>query len=172
MLSFMSFPRLVRQRMVPQEDEGERGDEGGESGCVESEKSSTVDYVFETLEDGGGVKDGSSLLQPHDGKVFRMVVRLSGMDSLLELDGSRSSGDANDLHNAATCPIAMEDFDKAIVDFLPADSAFVQGQPELCICTLPCRHSFHALSILCHMALSGMRCPVCRCVSAREKLKP
>ena len=60
------------------------------------------------------------------------------------------------------CPIAMDDFDKARVDFLPEDASFIEGQPEFCVGFLPCGHSFNALSILCHMTLSGMRCPVCR----------
>jgi len=116
-------------------------------------------------------------------KVFSMPVLISGMNSLHRLRGKAAPGDMDeesisstctpdeaepgDIDEesiSSTCPIAMDDFDKAVVDFLPEDASFVQGRPDLCICTLPCRHSFHALSVLCHMALSGMRCPVCRCV--------
>jgi hypothetical protein len=63
-----------------------------------------------------------------------------------------------------TCPISMEVFDKARVEFLPEDTCLFEGRPELCVGMLPCGHMFHSISIIFHMALSGMRCPVCRCV--------
>lgn len=61
-----------------------------------------------------------------------------------------------------TCPIAMEDFDKATVDSLKEDACFVEGRPEFCVGKLPCGHRFHAVSILYHMVINGMSCPVCR----------
>ena len=68
--------------------------------------------------------------------------------------------DALGQHEDRTCPIAMDDFDKARVDFLPEDACFIEGRPEFCVATLPCGHRFHSLSILCHVVLSCMRCPV------------
>lgn len=62
------------------------------------------------------------------------------------------------------CPIAMEEFDKASVDYFPEDVCFVEGKPEYCVGRLPCGHRFHALSILYHLVVNGMTCPVCRCV--------
>lgn len=86
-----------------------------------------------------------------------MVLKLHGMAYLKQKH--------DDQEGCCSCPIAMEAFDKARVDFLPEDACFIKDRPELCIAELPCGHIFHALSILCHMAISGMRCPICRCVS-------
>ena len=60
------------------------------------------------------------------------------------------------------CPIAMEDFDEAYVENLHQGACFVQGKPQFCVATLQCGHRFHALSILYHMVVNGMSCPVCR----------
>jgi hypothetical protein len=130
-------------------------EEGHECIASNNRKTAAMDYLFTTRD---------ILLPPPQPltespgdtpQVSSMLVCLSGMDSL----------DEEDRH--MPCPIAMEEFDKACVDFLPDDASFIEGMPELCICTLPCKHRFHALSILCHMAISGMRCPVCRWVAAR-----
>lgn len=62
------------------------------------------------------------------------------------------------------CPIAMEDFDKACVEHMPADLCFLEGKPQYCVGRLPCGHRFHAVSIIYHACVNGMQCPVCRCV--------
>jgi hypothetical protein len=67
-----------------------------------------------------------------------------------------------------SCPISMEEFDKAFVPSIcngPEECPFVEGRPDICIGVLPCWHKFHAVSLIYHMATNGMRCPVCRCVS-------
>ncbi len=61
-----------------------------------------------------------------------------------------------------SCPIAMDEFNKASVENLHEGACFVEGKPEFCVATLPCGHRFHALSILYHMVINGMKCPVCR----------
>jgi hypothetical protein len=70
-----------------------------------------------------------------------------------------------------SCPISMEEFDKAFVPSIcnwPEECSFVEGRPDICIGVLPCGHKFHAVSLIYHMATNGMRCPVCRCVSPPE----
>jgi hypothetical protein len=109
----------------------------------------------------GGQQQQEQELVPHKVPLFSMTVRLLGMDSLHGLQGSGLS----------QCPIALQAFDKATVDFLPEDSSFIEGRPDLCIASLPCGHHFHALSLLCNMALASMRCPICRCVCVCATVK-
>ena len=81
-----------------------------------------------------------------------IMLKLSNMQSLKE-------------ENKDTiCPILLEPFDEGRVEFLPEDACVVKARPDLCVGTLPCGHQFHALSIIAHMALSSMRCPICRYV--------
>lgn len=71
-----------------------------------------------------------------------------------------------------TCPICVEDFDKAQLEFLPPNTSFVEDRPELCVATLEeCGHSFFPLAILFHMLVSGMQCPMCRAGSKDNMLK-
>lgn len=80
-----------------------------------------------------------------------MTLRVSGME-ILGPDASERM-----------CPIEMEDFDKACLDFVPAGTCFVDGCPELCVGTLQeCGHRFSPMAIVYHMCMSGMQCPVCR----------
>lgn len=109
------------------------------------------DTVMHTFRAAGTFRQGvSDAMDAKEDNVV-MCVELSSMKTLGE-------------HENMTCSIAMDDFDKAKVDFLPEDACFVEHRPELCVATLPCGHRFHALSLLCNMVISGMRCPVCRCV--------
>lgn len=59
------------------------------------------------------------------------------------------------------CPISFEGFETVGVDFLEGE-VLCPDQPDLCIATLPCKHSFNAVGIIYHFAMSNMRCPVCR----------
>ena len=78
-----------------------------------------------------------------------LIMELSTMASL-----------PDDVHRV--CPITLEEFDRASVDFLPEDACFLKGRKDLCVGKLPCGHRFHALSILSHMVLTSMKCPICR----------
>lgn len=61
------------------------------------------------------------------------------------------------------CPIQMEEFEKACLDFMPPDkTCFLEGRPDLCVGTLQCGHRFCPSAIVYHMCISGMQCPVCR----------
>jgi hypothetical protein len=111
----------------------------------EEQQQAMPSFVEQTL---------ASSASANDQEVFTMTLRLVGMAALPQHSGASEGEDE--------CPIAMQPFDKARVDFLPEDAAFVKGRPDLCIAVLPCKHKFHSLSILSHMALSCMRCPVCR----------
>lgn len=79
----------------------------------------------------------------------RMLMRVSDM-GVLGADEERM------------CPIQMEDFDRACLDFLEPGTCFVEERPELCVGTLPCGHRFCPAAIVYHMCISGMQCPVCR----------
>lgn len=67
-----------------------------------------------------------------------------------------------DDEESRSCPIQMEEFDKAGLDFLPPGTCFVDGRPDLCVGSLPCGHRFSPMAIVYHMCISGMQCPVCR----------
>ena len=79
----------------------------------------------------------------------RMLMRVSDMSVLRD----------DEEH---TCPIQMEDFDEAHLEFLDKGICFVEGSPQLCVATLPCGHRFCPAAIVYHMCISGMQCPVCR----------
>ena len=87
------------------------------------------------------------------GSTKKMVMRLCTMESLSPED-------------ERCCPISMDEFDKASVPSLKdmSTECLISGRPDLCIGKLPCGHRFHAVSIIYHMAMNGMKCPVCRCV--------
>jgi hypothetical protein len=61
------------------------------------------------------------------------------------------------------CPICLEPFSKAGLEFLAPKTCFVPNMPELDMATLEdCGHRFCPLAIAFHMLVSGMECPVCR----------
>lgn len=91
---------------------------------------------------------------------YRMLMRVSATDVLGPDEES-------------ICPIQMEDFDKARLEFMDPSgdhSCFVQGRPELCVGTLPCGHRFCPSAVVYHMCISGMQCPVCR-AGTKEPLR-
>jgi hypothetical protein len=59
------------------------------------------------------------------------------------------------------CPITMEKYEVADVDFLPG-ARIDPNHPEACAGMLPCGHVFGAVAILHHMASTTMQCPMCR----------
>lgn len=59
------------------------------------------------------------------------------------------------------CPLTLEAIKDSKLEFLPG-IAFRQAKPLHTKLTLPCAHSFHALSLLYSWCKSGMRCPCCR----------
>lgn len=131
-------------------DQGTTGEHSPQFICNQTENSgnteSEVVVVFtphQILDDEGP----SSSMQMHD--PLSMTVTISSMNDLPESCNK-------------VCPIAMEDFDKARIDFLPEDACFLENRPDMCVATLPCGHRFNALSVMCHMVLTSMRCPVCR----------
>jgi hypothetical protein len=69
------------------------------------------------------------------------------------------------------CPICMETFAKASLDFCPEGTSFVQDRPSLCVAKLECGHSFNPLAICFHMYVSGMQCPICRSGDSSSLLK-
>jgi hypothetical protein len=62
------------------------------------------------------------------------------------------------------CPITLERIDQSTLDFAPEGTSFFEAEPSLCVAVLPCRHRFHAIAVLFHMAVSSMNCPLCRSV--------
>lgn len=63
--------------------------------------------------------------------------------------------------NDCECPITMESFDKADVEFLPG-ARMIPEIPELCVGILPCGHCFGVVPLTYHMLRTGMQCPCCR----------
>jgi len=68
------------------------------------------------------------------------------------------------------CPLTLDAIKDSKLDFLP-DAAFRQGKPLHSMVTLPCRHSFHALSLVYSWCKNGMRCPCCR-AGLQERADP
>lgn len=62
-----------------------------------------------------------------------------------------------------TCPISHESISSLELDFLPPNSVFMPGRPELACMRLACGHKFNALHITYHFARNQtVQCPVCR----------
>ena len=59
------------------------------------------------------------------------------------------------------CPLTLDKIKDSKLDFLQG-TAFCQAKPLHCKLTLPCKHSFHALSLMYSWCKTGMRCPCCR----------
>ena len=59
------------------------------------------------------------------------------------------------------CPLSMGPAAEDELDFLPG-VAYLPGLPHIRLMTLPCRHSFGAMSLLYHFARQNMLCPCCR----------
>lgn len=62
---------------------------------------------------------------------------------------------------ADTCPLTMGPAAEDELDFLPGVS-YLPGLPHVRLMTLPCRHSFGAMSLVYHFARQNMLCPCCR----------
>lgn len=62
------------------------------------------------------------------------------------------------------CPITMEPMSQSTVDFLTGKTArwFVPSMKHLVAIRLPCSHTFSAVPLACHFAISNCRCPICR----------
>ena len=80
-----------------------------------------------------------------------LALRITGVDALPADDDG-------------VCSITLERIDQSTLDFAPEGTTFFEGEPSLCVATLPCRHRFHAVAVLFHMAVSSMNCPLCRSV--------
>lgn len=99
------------------------------------------------------------------------VVGGDGMVAFWTLE-SRSGGKAVEMALATMemlpagaereCPISMEPFDALGVVDVIGDRSFCEAEPEYCVGVLPCGHAFSAVAILYHMAMSNLRCCVCR----------
>ena len=125
--------------------------------CTSSGQSSLESNSCQA-EDENEKKDIIHILQPFvsssedpESLPPNMILRVGTMQSLVP--GEYTS-----------CPFSMEEFDKDSLEYLPPGSCFVQNDPSYCIGRLSCGHHFHAVSILYHMAINGMNCPLCRCV--------
>lgn len=67
------------------------------------------------------------------------------------------------------CPLTMSPICEDFLDFIPSDT-YVASTPEARKITLPCGHSFGAMSITYHFARRDMRCPCCR-AGHKQRLK-
>lgn len=65
------------------------------------------------------------------------------------------------------CPLTLEPIAQSKLDFLP-DTPFVSDRPLHSKLTLPCGHSFHALTLVYSFCKSGMVCPFCRAGNAAK----
>lgn len=68
------------------------------------------------------------------------------------------------------CPLTLDAIKSSKLDFLP-DAPFSTIRPQHSKLTLPCGHSFHALSLIYAFCKNGMRCPCCR-AGTEEKADP
>lgn len=59
------------------------------------------------------------------------------------------------------CPLTLDTIKESKLAFLP-ETVFSEAKPLHSKITLPCRHSFHALSLLYNWCKNGMLCPCCR----------
>ena len=59
------------------------------------------------------------------------------------------------------CPLTLEPISQSKLDFLP-DAPFISDRPLHSKLTLPCGHSFHALTLIYSWCKNGMSCPFCR----------
>lgn len=62
---------------------------------------------------------------------------------------------------ADICPLTLGPAAEDELEFLPGVS-YLPGLPHIRLMTLPCKHSFGAMSLVYHFAQQGMRCPCCR----------
>jgi len=171
-------PPSRSEAAAAEEEEGEGAREEAEQQKEDPGKKKLLPRVLEyTLRSSRGTCSGSRRVSrarhgerqmEEDAEPFFMTLKLLGMDALQSSQQQQQQHlvlcqNQNNLPATLNqCPIAMEAFDKATVDFLPDDACFIEGRADLCIALLPCGHHFHALSLLCNMALASMRCPICR----------
>lgn len=67
------------------------------------------------------------------------------------------------------CPILQEPIASAVLDRFPRP--FLAEHPAHTAMTLPCKHTFHAMSLVYHWARNGnVLCPVCRAGPAGKRL--
>ena len=59
------------------------------------------------------------------------------------------------------CPLTLEPVSGDELDFLPGVT-FIEDMPRVRLATLPCRHTFGAMSLLYHFLRHNMLCPCCR----------
>lgn len=67
------------------------------------------------------------------------------------------------------CPLTMSPMCEDALEFIPSET-YVASTPEAKKITLPCGHSFGAMSITYHFARRDMRCPCCR-AGHKQRLK-
>ena len=63
--------------------------------------------------------------------------------------------------DADMCPLTMGPASEDELDFLPG-ATYLPSLPHIRLMTLPCQHSFGAMSLLYHFAMHNMLCPCCR----------
>lgn len=65
------------------------------------------------------------------------------------------------------CPITLEPFNRADVDFLPG-ARLVPEEKDLVAAKLPCNHVMGAIPLVYHMMTTNIRCPICRSGSGKK----